>query len=129
MEEQEKKDKKDDKEIITFIFEGIFQFGEPSLSDVAIDHMDFVRDLDNKNQEKFDLNKNEIDNYIMINEEGWELFECNVELFNKSKNRSRYELRFKFKNSLNDEIFRTTKSLMRNCYIFKYKMKLIFVMC
>ena len=126
MEEQEKKDKKDDKEIITFIFEGIFQFGEPSLSDVAIDHMDFVRDLDNKNQEKFDLNKNEIDNYIMINEEGWELFECNVELFNKSKNRSRYELRFKFKNSLNDEIFRTTKSLMRNCYIFKYKDEIYF---
>ena len=98
MDEKDNKDRKDKKqEIMNFIFEGIFKSGDTDLASVSIDHMVFVQDLDSIKKEKFNLSYNEIDKYIKINEEGWEPLECNVELFNNSKNTSRYEISMKFK--------------------------------
>ena len=106
--------------ILEFKFEGIFK-DDFAGNKCFEEYKKFIKFLDNKDNIKFILSKEDINKIININENEWKILECNAELFNSDENNSKYKISIYLENKFNNKKVKVTKSLMRNRYKFKYK--------
>ena len=68
------------KKNFSFKFEGVFE-DNINTKNLILKYTQFIKELDSKNQFKFDLNKNSIKNVLYYDDNKYELLESNVESF------------------------------------------------